>query len=54
MRGAEIQVNRSRNMQLRRRLGWPQESPLRHYVWGVLIAACAGLSILGMAYLLGQ
>ncbi|MDP2381470.1 MAG: hypothetical protein Q8N00_01565 [Nitrospirota bacterium] len=47
-------MNCSRNMQLRRRLGWPPDPPFRHYVWGVLIAACGGLAILGMAYLLGQ
>jgi len=52
-KGTEFTVNSLRNMQGLRRLGWPAESPVRDYVWGVVIAACGALTILGMFFLFG-
>lgn len=31
----------------------PGESPLRHYVWGVIIVALGALTIFGYVYLFG-
>jgi hypothetical protein len=32
---------------------WPGESPVRHYIWGVIIIALGALTILGYVHLLG-
>lgn len=53
-RGTGVTVNHLRNMPRFRGLGWLPESPIRHFIWGVLIAACGALTIFGMMYLLGQ
>jgi hypothetical protein len=44
-------MKRPRIMQHVWRLGWPGESPVRHYLWGVIIAALGALTILGYVYL---
>ncbi len=33
--------------------GWPGESPVRHFVWGVIIIALGALTIFGYVYLFG-
>jgi len=37
-----------------RRFEFPPESPVRDYVWGLLIAAFGALTILGMFFLFGR
>ena len=37
-----------------RRFGFPEESPVRDYVWGFVIVAFGALSIFGILYLLGR
>jgi hypothetical protein len=34
-------------------LGRPFESPVRDYVWGIVIAACGVLAIMGTFFLFG-
>jgi len=36
-----------------RRFGFPPESPVRDYVWGLVIVAFGALTILGMFFLFG-
>ena len=33
--------------------GWPSESPVRLFLWGVITVARGGLTILGYVHLLG-
>ena len=35
------------------RVGWPENAPLRDYMWGVAMLAMAVLTIIGLIYMFG-
>ena len=52
-RGVEITMNPPKKIWRLRRFGFPSESPVRDYVWGLVIVAFGALTILGMFFLFG-